>query len=42
MSTSSAFEGIYQGQKAIYLRAGAYEAVMLPEMAATSLLSAIR
>ncbi|KKC47634.1 MULTISPECIES: aldose 1-epimerase [Paenibacillus] len=31
-SASSAFEGIYQGQKAIYLRAGAYEAVMLPEI----------
>lgn len=31
MATSSAFEGIYQGQRAIYLRADAYEAVMLPE-----------
>ncbi|MCM3748400.1 aldose 1-epimerase [Paenibacillus pasadenensis] len=32
MGASSAFEGIYQGQKAIYLRAGNYEAVMLPEI----------
>ncbi|OXM13221.1 aldose 1-epimerase [Paenibacillus herberti] len=32
MGASSAFEGIYQGQKAIYLRAGTYEAVMLPEI----------
>ncbi|AJY74077.1 aldose 1-epimerase [Paenibacillus beijingensis] len=32
MSQCSAFEGIYQGDRAIYLRADRYEAVMLPEI----------
>ena len=31
MSHINACEGIYQGEKAIYLRAGRYEAIMLPE-----------
>ncbi|MFC4099701.1 aldose 1-epimerase [Paenibacillus xanthanilyticus] len=34
MSEIKAFEGTYQGERAIYLRAGRYEAALLPEIGA--------
>ena len=32
MDGTNAYEGVYHNEKAVYLRAGSYEAIMLPDI----------